>query len=205
MNFEMPPRSIPTKPDTLGPPPCPDHGKASASGTVIRSPLSHEVAVWCSLGRNENRSPVEASKISVFQLIWTIDILTSHQVIQWTTKTGIHIHNYHVFIIFDMICIYPISQANVFKLNLHIVYIYIYIEIHTVYEWWKLICIAPLFATIRSCWATEQPSPEAIFGGDGNPSGVYVDVSQRIRNICVHNIYICHDSDNETDIDHTLI
>lgn len=26
-----------------------------------------------------------------------------------------------------MICIYPISQANVFKLNLHIVNIYIYI------------------------------------------------------------------------------
>lgn len=133
MNFEMPPRSIPTKPDTLGPPPCPDHGKASASGTVIRSPLSHEVAVWCSLGRNENRSPVEASKISVFQLIWTIDILTSHQVIQWTTKTGIHIHNYHVFIIFDMICIYPISQANVFKLNLHIVYIYIYWNTYSVW------------------------------------------------------------------------
>ena len=122
MNFEWPDPS--QLPDTLGPPPVPDMAKP------VR--LGRQGHVWatkwqCSLGRNENMSPVEASKISVFQLIWTINILTSHQVIQWTTKTGIHMHNYHIFIIFDMICIYPISQANVFKLNLHIMNIYIYI------------------------------------------------------------------------------
>lgn len=183
MNFEMPPRSIPTKPDTLGPPPCPDHGKASASGTVIRSPLSHEVAVWCSLGRNENRSPVEASKISVFQLIWTIDILTSHQVIQWTTKTGIHIHNYHVFIIFDMICIYPISQANVFKLNLHIVYIYIlkYIQCMNGENWFALhLCLQPFAAagrlsSHRRRRSLEETETQAVYMLTYlNVSGIYV-------------------------------
>ena len=105
MNFEWLPRSIPTIPavirteDTLGGPPGPCRTWQSSQWV-----WDVKVTVWatkwqCSLGRNENMSPIEASKISVFQLIWTIKTLTNHQVICKII----------IFYLFDIICIYYIS------------------------------------------------------------------------------------------------